>query len=92
MATATSGASIYYTTNGTSPTQSSTLYNGAITLSSSAVVKTKAFKSGYNASSEATASFSQATTGTISPGLVAYWKFDEGTGTTAADSSGNGHT
>ena len=25
-------------------------------------------------------------------GLLAHWKFDEGTGTTAADSSGNGHT
>jgi len=63
-----------------------------MTLTSSAVLKAKAFKSGYNASSEATASFSQATTGTISSGLVAYWKFDEGTGTTAADSSGNGNT
>ena len=27
-----------------------------------------------------------------SSGLVAHWKFDEGAGTTAADSSGNGHT
>jgi len=26
------------------------------------------------------------------PGLVAYWKFDEGNGTTASDSSGNGNT
>jgi hypothetical protein len=26
------------------------------------------------------------------PSLVAYWKFDEGSGTTANDSSGNGHT
>jgi hypothetical protein len=26
------------------------------------------------------------------PDLIAHWKFDEGTGTTAADSSGNGHT
>ena len=36
-------------------------------------------------------------TPTITPditptGLVAYWKFDEGSGTTAADSSGNGNT
>ena len=61
MQTATAGASIYYTTNGSSPTQSSTLYTGAITLTSSAVVKAKAFKSGYNASAEASASF------TVSP-------------------------
>ena len=26
------------------------------------------------------------------PSLLAYWKFDEGSGTTAADASGNGHT
>src|SRR5688572_3803290 len=26
------------------------------------------------------------------PNLLAYWKFDEGSGTTAADDSGNGHT
>jgi hypothetical protein len=86
MQTATSGASIYYTTNGSTPTQSATLYTGAVTLTSSATVKAKAFKSGYNASPEASASF------TISQGLVAHWKFDEGTGTTASDSSGNGNT
>src|SRR5262249_48260304 len=91
MQTATSGASIYYTTNGSSPTQSSTLYTGAMTLTSSAVVKAKAFKSGYIASAEASASF------TVSPvvaasGLVTHWKFDEGSGTTVSDSSGNGNT
>ena len=84
LATATSGASIYYTTDGSSPTQSSKLYTGAMTLTTSAVVKAKAFKSGYNPSAEASASFTS--------DLVAYWKFDEGTGTTAADSSGNGNT
>jgi hypothetical protein len=28
----------------------------------------------------------------ITTGLVGYWKFDEGTGTQAGDSSGNGNT
>ena len=83
LATATSGASIYYTTDGSSPTQSSKLYSGVMTLTTSAVVKAKAFKSGYNSSAEASASFAS--------DLVAYWKFDEGTGTTTADSSGNGN-
>ena len=84
LATATSGASIYYTTDGSSPTQSSKLYTGAMTLTASAIVKAKTFKSGYNPSAEASASFTS--------NLVAYWKFDEGTGTTTADSSGNGNT
>jgi large repetitive protein len=29
---------------------------------------------------------------TVAPGLIGHWKFDEGAGTTAADSSGNGNT
>ena len=57
LATASSGASIYYTTDGSSPTQSSKLYTGAMTLTASTVVKAKAFKSGYNPSAEASASF-----------------------------------
>jgi hypothetical protein len=34
---------------------------------------------------------SAAATGSPAPSLVGYWKFDEGSGTTAADSSGGGH-
>jgi parallel beta-helix repeat protein len=89
MASATSGASIYYTTDGSSPTQSSTLYTGAISLTSSATLKAKAFKAGSNASAEASAAFTKSITGTVSSNLVAYWNFDEGTGSTAADASGN---
>jgi hypothetical protein len=57
LQTVTSGASIYYTTNGSTPTQSSTPYTGAMTLTSGATVKAIAFKSGSNPSAQASASF-----------------------------------
>jgi Chitobiase/beta-hexosaminidase C-terminal domain/Right handed beta helix region len=72
MATDTPGASIYYTTDGATPTQSSELYSGAMTLMSSTVLKAKAFKSGYNPSAEAAASFAIAASSTPPTGNVYY--------------------
>jgi hypothetical protein len=40
------GANIYYTTDGSEPTQSSNLYSGPFTLNQSTVVKAKAYRSG----------------------------------------------
>ena len=57
LQTPTAGASIYYTTNGTTPTQSSTLYTGPISLMSSAVLSAIAFKTGANPSGMASATF-----------------------------------
>ncbi len=57
MQTTTSGAAIHYTTDGSIPDESSALYSGALTLTSSATVSAKAFKSGYNPSAVASASF-----------------------------------
>jgi parallel beta-helix repeat protein/VCBS repeat-containing protein len=60
--TTTAGASVFYTTDNSTPTQASIPYSSAITLTDSAVVKAKAFKDGYNSSALASASFAISTT------------------------------
>lgn len=50
LSTPTAGATIYYTTNDTIPTTSSTLYTGAITVSANARIRARAFLTGYNPS------------------------------------------
>ncbi|HEV2484205.1 MAG TPA: kelch repeat-containing protein [Terracidiphilus sp.] len=54
---ATSGATIYYTTNGTTPTTNSTVYNGPITVSSSETVEAIASASGNYSSAVAAATY-----------------------------------
>jgi subtilase family serine protease len=70
-----SGASIYYTTNGSTPTTSSTLYSGAFNVSSSETVQAIAAQSSYTNSAPASASFTIAPvipTPTISPSSGTY--------------------
>jgi subtilase family serine protease len=57
-----SGASIYYTTDGSTPTNSSTLYTGPITVSTSETITAIAAGSGYSNSSPVVASFTISTT------------------------------
>ena len=52
MASSQSGATVRYTTNGSTPTASSTAYTGPVPLSTSGTVKAKAFHSDYTASAE----------------------------------------
>lgn len=54
---ATSGATIYYTTNNTTPTTSSTIYSGAINVSSSETIQAIATASGYTQSAVGTAAY-----------------------------------
>ncbi|MHB9132386.1 MAG: LamG-like jellyroll fold domain-containing protein [Armatimonadota bacterium] len=53
----TSGATIRYTTDGSDPTSSSTLYTVPITVASTTTLKARAFKTGYTDSVVATATY-----------------------------------
>lgn len=57
IACSTSGATIYYTTNGNTPTTSSTQYSSPITLSAACTIKAIAVKSGMTNSSVASQSY-----------------------------------
>jgi uncharacterized repeat protein (TIGR02543 family) len=57
LSSATAGAVIRYTLDGTNPGAGSQLYSGAFTLSSSATLKARAFFTGMNDSAVASASF-----------------------------------
>src|ERR1017187_6193397 len=71
----TSGATIYYTTNGATPTTSSTRYTSPISVTSSIVIQAIATASGHSQSAVGSASYaiqSQAATPAFSPGSGTY--------------------
>jgi len=57
IATATVGASIYYTTDGSDPTESSTLYTAPITVSTTTTIKAIAIQAGMDNSAIASATY-----------------------------------
>lgn len=69
LSTATAGAAIHYTTDGTIPTVASTRYTSPFTLNISATVTARAFLNNYNASPIASSSFIIVTP-TVLPGRL----------------------
>ncbi|MDF2870616.1 MAG: glycoside hydrolase family 18, partial [Anaerocolumna sp.] len=65
ITTATSGAEIRYTTDGSEPAASSPLYSSPLTVSTTTTVKAKAFKSGMTNSATATAVYTISTGQTV---------------------------
>jgi predicted CXXCH cytochrome family protein len=71
MTDATLGATIYYTTNGTTPTTSSTQYTQPFTLSTTTTIEAMAVSNGYSPSKLSIATYSfQAAVPLFSPGSL----------------------
>jgi Chitobiase/beta-hexosaminidase C-terminal domain/Bacterial Ig-like domain (group 2) len=62
ISSATTGATLYYTTNGTAPTTSSPVYSGPVTVSATETLEAIATASGYSTSAAGSAAYTIAST------------------------------
>jgi hypothetical protein len=76
LATSTAGADIFYTTDGSDPSQASTLYTAPFDVTASATVKAVGYLAGYNPSAVASADF-VIRVPVLPPDMTQYWQFDE---------------
>ena len=96
---ATPGASIYYTTDGTTPTSTGTIYSGAISLTSTTTIKAIAVKADMNDSAVAAVTFTRRSSsgggggGTSVPGYdVSADKTENGAIAVSPESASKGDT
>lgn len=69
MASTTSGATIRYTTDGSTPSETNgTVYSGAVNIGSTTTLEAIAYKSGYSDSSVSSATYTISTGGTLPSG------------------------
>ena len=87
---ATDGAAIHYTTDGSAPTASSTLYSAPLTLSATTTVRAVAVKAGMNDSGILAVTFTKQTGGSTAPGGTGGGSTDTGTRVTIPVSSKEG--
>ncbi len=88
ISSSTSGAAIYYTTDGSTPSSSSSLYTGALTISETTTIKAIAIKDGTNSSvSSATYTISSGG-GSVSGTIYFEETFDQCKGKGGNDSNG----
>ena len=89
LACATEDAEIHYSTDGTEPTEASTLYSTPITLTATTTVKAKAFKADWTPSATVTAVYTITNEPVLNDSVIYAVGFEDGEGFTASTTYNN---